>query len=81
LRFLPNSLEIWHSFYAAFRNKKTMDKQTSRGRGQDRSKVAGGQDHEVNYEKDKLNVSGKQVKDAVKSTGNSRKKVEEKLKK
>ena len=58
-----------------------MNKQTSRGRSQDRSKVAGGQDHEVNYEKDKLNVSGKQVKDAVKSTGNSRKKVEEKLKK
>jgi hypothetical protein len=58
-----------------------MNKQTSRGRGQDRAKVAGGQDYEVNYEKDKLNVPGKQVKDAVKSAGNSRKKVEEKLKK
>ncbi len=54
---------------------------TSRGRNQDRSKVAGGQDHEVNYEKAKLNVSGKEVKDAVKSEGNSRKKVEKKLKK
>jgi hypothetical protein len=30
--------------------KKT---QSTRGRNQDRSKVAGGQDHEVNYEKDK----------------------------
>jgi len=54
---------------------------TSRGRSQDRSKVAGGQDHEVNYEKEKLNVSGKEVKDAVKSEGNSRKKVEKKLRK
>ena len=56
-------------------------KQSTRGRGQDRSKVAGGQDYEVNYEKDKLNVSGKDVKDAVKSEGNSRKNVEKKLKK
>jgi len=55
-------------------------KQTSKGRNLDRSKVAGGQDYEVNYEKDKLNVSGKEVKDAVKTIGNSRKKVEEKLK-
>lgn len=58
-----------------------MNKQSSRGRSQDRSKVAGGQNHEVNYEKEKLNVSSKQVKDAIKAAGNSRKKVEEKLKK
>jgi len=55
-------------------------KQTSKGRSLDRSKVAGGQDYEVNYEKNKLNVPGKEVKDAVKTAGNSRKKVEEKLK-
>ena len=55
--------------------------QTTRGRGQDRSKVAGGQNYEVDYEKDKLNVSGKKVRDAVKSEGNSRKKVEDKLNK
>jgi hypothetical protein len=55
-------------------------KQTSRGRNLDRPKVAGGQDYEVNYEKYKLNVSGKEVKDAVKTVGNSRRKVEEKLK-
>ena len=54
--------------------------QSTRGRNLDRSKVAAGQDHEVQYEKDKMNVSGKEVKDAVKSAGNSRKKVEEKLK-
>jgi len=53
--------------------------QTTRGRGQDRSKVAGGQDYEVNYEKDKMNVSAKEVKKAVKSEGNSREKVEKKL--
>ena len=58
-----------------------MNKQSSRGRGQDRSKVAGGQNYEVNYEKDKMNVKGNEVKKAVKSVGNSRKKVEEKLKK
>jgi hypothetical protein len=58
-----------------------MNRDTSKGRSQDRSKVAGGQKHEVDYEKEKLNVSGKEIKDAVKTEGNSRKKVEEKLKK
>ena len=58
--------------------KKT---ESSKGRAQDRAKVAGGQEHEIRYEKDKLNLSGQEVKDAVKSEGNSRKKVEEKLKK
>lgn len=52
----------------------------SQGRAQDRAKVAGGQKHEVNYESDKLNVSSEDVKKAVKSEGNSRKKVEAKLK-
>ena len=56
-------------------------KQSTRGRSQDRSKIAGGQGYEVNYEKDKLNISGKEVKSAIKTEGNSRKKVEEKLKK
>ena len=55
-------------------------KQSTKGRSQDRTKVAGGQDHEVQYEKDKMNTSGSKVKAAVKSEGNSRKKVEEKLK-
>lgn len=56
-------------------------KQSSKGLSQDRAKVAGGQDYEVQYEKDKLNTSGSKVKAAVKSVGNSRKKVEKKLKK
>jgi hypothetical protein len=58
-----------------------MQNKSSRGRSQDRKKVAGAQQYEVNYEKEKMGVSGKQVKDAVKSAGNSRKKVEQKLKK
>ena len=56
-----------------------MNKKSTAGLSQDRSKVASGQDYEVGYEKEKMNVTGKQVKDAVKSEGNSRKKVEQKL--
>jgi hypothetical protein len=57
-----------------------MNKKTTRGRSQDRSKVAGGQDHEVNYEKNKLNVSADAVKKEIKREGNSRKKIEKTLK-
>src|SRR6478735_11920382 len=39
---------------------------TSRGRAQDRSKIAGGQDHEVKYEAKKEGVSKDTVKNAVK---------------
>ncbi|RWL15112.1 MAG: DUF3606 domain-containing protein [Mesorhizobium sp.] len=55
--------------------------QTTRGRSQDRAKVAGGQDHEVKYEAGKTGASKADVKSAVKSVGNSRKKVEDKLSK
>lgn len=53
---------------------------TPRGSNQDRAKVAGGQDYEVAYEKDKMKVSADKVKKAVEDEGNSRKKVEKKLK-
>lgn len=53
---------------------------TSRGRAQDRSKVAGGQDYEVDYEAKKLKTSTDNVKKAVKKAGNSRKKVEKAVK-
>ena len=57
-------------------------KQTSsKGRAQDRAKVAGGQDYEVNYEAKKTGTSSDSVKKAVKSAGNSRNKVEKQLKK
>jgi len=52
---------------------------TTRGRNQDRARVAGGQDHEVRYEATKTRSSKDDVKSAVKSSGNSRKKVEDKL--
>jgi hypothetical protein len=59
----------------------TMEKQSSRGRGQDRRKVAGGQEYEVNYESKKTGTSTKQVKKAIQSAGNERSKVEKKLNK
>ena len=58
--------------------KKAKD-QTSRGRKQDRARVAGGQDHEVRYESRKTGKSKTQVKRAVKRVGVSRKKVEHAL--
>jgi hypothetical protein len=49
---------------------------TSRGRAQDRERVAGGQDYEVRYEAKKQGVSADAVKKAIKSAGNCRKNVE-----
>jgi hypothetical protein len=51
----------------------------NRGRAQDRSRVAGGQEHEVRYESKKTGQPKAAVKEAVKEVGNSRKKVEKKL--
>lgn len=53
--------------------------QTSRGRSQDRRRVAGGQDYEVRYEAKKTGSSKKQVKKAIHNVGNSRRKVEKEL--
>jgi len=55
------------------------NEQTTRGRAQDRAKVAGGQEHEVRYETKKTGASADEVKQVVKSAGNSRAKVEAKL--
>lgn len=54
-------------------------KQTSRGRKQDRARVAGGQDYEVGYKSGKTGKSRAAVKKAVKRVGNSRKRVEKRL--
>ncbi len=54
-------------------------KHSSRGRKQDRARVAGGEDYEVRYEARKTGKSKKQVKRAVKSAGNSRRRVERSL--
>jgi hypothetical protein len=53
--------------------------QTTRGRAQDRARVAAGQDYEVRYEANKEGVSKDTVKQAVREVGNSRKKVEARL--
>jgi hypothetical protein len=50
--------------------------QSSRGRKQDRARVAGGQDYEVRYEAKKTGKSAAAVKKAVKKVGTSRKRVE-----
>jgi hypothetical protein len=54
-------------------------KKTSRGRSQDRKRVAGGQDYEVRYEAKKTRRSKAAVKKAVKKVGTSRTKVERRL--
>ncbi len=58
-----------------------MPEHTSRGRAQDRAKVAGGQEHEVRYEAGKTGKTAADVKAAVKDAGNARAKVEDHLKK
>lgn len=58
-----------------------MANETTRGRAQDRAKVAGEQGHEVRYEAGKTGASKEEVKAAVKDVGNSRKKVESRLSK
>ncbi len=58
-----------------------MKKKETRGRSQDRAKVAANQEHEVNYETDKMNISPEVLKKAVKSAGNQRTKVEKQVKK
>jgi hypothetical protein len=54
-------------------------KQSSRGRRQDRARVAGGQDYEVRYTAKKTKKSAGAVKKAVKKVGTSRKRVERRL--
>ena len=54
---------------------KKAKKASSRGRKQDRARVAGGQDYEVRYEAKKTGRSSAAVKKAVKKVGNSRKRV------
>jgi len=72
-------LKMARNFYGLYKIL-TMAK-TSRGRSQDRSKVAGGQDYELEYEKQKTGSSKKQIKSAIKAVGNQRQQVEKKLQK
>lgn len=59
--------------------KKAIKKTTTRGRKQDRARVAAGEDYEVRYEAKKTGRSAPAVKKAVKKVGNARKKVEKRL--
>jgi hypothetical protein len=61
------------------RRMATNRKQTARGRKQDRARMAGAQQYEVSYEARNTGRSANAVKRAVKSVGNSRKKVERRL--
>ena len=54
-------------------------KKTTRGRKQDRAKVAGKQAYEVKYESKKTGRTASSVKKAVKKVGNSRRRVEKRL--
>jgi hypothetical protein len=54
-------------------------KKTTRGRNQDRARVAGAQNYEVRYTAKKSKRSAAAVKKAVKKVGSSRKKVEGRL--
>jgi hypothetical protein len=56
-----------------------MAKKNSRGRKQDRARVAGGQDYEVRYEAKKTGKSRRAVKRAAKKVGPSRKRVDRAL--
>ena len=58
---------------------KKAKKQTARSRKQDRARVAGGQDYEVQYEAMKMRRSKPAVKKAVKKVGNTRRKVGRRL--
>ena len=57
----------------------TNKNKTTRGRAQDRARVAGGQKYEVAYEAKKTEKAGISVRKAVKKVGNSRKKVNKAL--
>lgn len=57
-----------------------MPTKENRGRTQDRSRVAEGQEWEIAYMREKFKVSSQQVSGAIRAVGNSRDKVEEYLK-
>ena len=48
--------------------------------GQDRSRVSGSEEYELQYLAEKLNVSTEEIRKAIEKVGNSREKVEEYLK-
>ena len=60
------------------------DEKTTRGRNQDRDRVAGGQEYEVEYFARKHGITAEQARQLIKEHGNSRETLDqeaEKLKK
>ena len=64
---------------AAKKKAESTANRTTRGRAQDRARVAPGQGHEVAYEAEKTKRKSSSVRKAVKKVGNSRKKVSQAL--
>ncbi|RYY97073.1 MAG: DUF3606 domain-containing protein [Chitinophagaceae bacterium] len=54
------------------------DNKNERG-GRDRSRVAGNEEYEVRHLSEKYNVSAEEVRRLIKEVGNSREKIEERL--
>ncbi len=48
------------------------DEKTTRGRNQDRERVAGGQEYEVEYFARKHGISAEQARELIKQNGNNR---------
>ena len=63
----------------AGQKKAAKSKKSTRGRAQDRARVAGGQKYEVAYEAKKTGKKPSAVRKAIKKVGNIRKKVSKKL--
>jgi hypothetical protein len=53
---------------------------SGRSKSRDGKLVAGNQDYEMRYEKEKTGATKKELKDAIRTEGNSRRKIEDKLK-
>jgi hypothetical protein len=69
----------WHKIYFVSINN-IMDEKNARD-NRDRHQVAGGEEYEVNYLAQKLNVSAEDVRKAIEQVGNNREKLEEHLRK
>lgn len=68
---------LWHNILCYYRNIFPMaDDKNLRG-GQDRSRVAGNEEYELQHIAQKLGVSAEDVRRAIEQVGNNREKIEE----
>jgi hypothetical protein len=67
---------FWSVTFQSAKGGSTMaTAKTTRGRNQDRSRVAGGQGYEVNYFARKHGITAQQARDLIKEVGNDRDKL------